>query len=191
MGLFDFASKAGQGVRDALTGGGSPDESELRQTLTQNGITIQNLDLDVKGDTVRIAGIADTNAEREKAILVLGNRKDVDKVEDSIQVLQPRRANLGTAQQTTAATTGGPTMAGGLGAQQQQQQQTQAQQPRTPDADETRFYRVQPGDTLSKIAQQHYGEASKYNQIFEANRPMLKDPDHIYPGQMLRVPPEQ
>ena len=182
MGLFDFASKAGDGIRDALTGGGSPNENELRQTLTQNGITIQNLDLDVKGDTVRIAGIADSNDEREKAILVLGNRKDVDKVEDSIQVLQPRRANLGTAQQTTAATTGGPTMAGGLG---------QQQQPRTPDADETRFYRVQPGDTLSKIAEQHYGEANKYNQIFEANRPMLKDPDHIYPGQMLRVPPEQ
>ena len=184
MGLFDFASKAGDGIRDALTGGGGADENELRQTLTQNGITIQNLDLDVKGDTVRISGIADSNAEREKAILVLGNRKDVDKVEDTIQVLQPRRANLGTAQQTTLAT-GGPTMAGGLGQQQQQQQ------PRTPDADETRFYRVQPGDTLSKIAEQHYGEANKYNQIFEANRPMLKDPDQIYPGQMLRVPPEQ
>ena len=183
MGLFDFASKAGDGIRDALTGGGGADENELRQTLTQNGITIQNLDLSVKGETVRISGIADTNAEREKAILVLGNRKDVDKVEDTIQVLQPRRANLGTAQQTSGTIAGGPTTAGGLGAQ--------AQQPRTPDADETRFYRVQPGDTLSKIAQQHYGEANKYNQIFEANRPLLKDPDHIYPGQMLRVPPEQ
>ena len=74
-------------------------------------------------------------------------------------------------------------MAGGLGAQ--------AQQPRVPDADETRFHRVETGDTLSKIAKQYYGEAGKYDQIFEANRPLLKDPDEIYPGQMLRVPPEQ
>ena len=55
---------------------------------------------------------------------------------------------------------------------------------------ESTFYEVQPGDTLSKIAQQYYGEASKYPQIFEANRPMLKDPDKIYPGQVLRIPPE-
>jgi nucleoid-associated protein YgaU len=33
-----------------------------------------------------------------------------------------------------------------------------------------------------------YGKASKYHQIFEANRPMLSDPDKIYPGQVLRIP---
>ena len=49
---------------------------------------------------------------------------------------------------------------------------------------------VQKGDTLSHIAQKHYGKASKYMKIFEANRPMLKDPDKIYPGQSLRIPPE-
>lgn len=51
------------------------------------------------------------------------------------------------------------------------------------------FYTVQKGDTLSKIAKQHYGAAGKYTVIFEANKPMLKDPDHIYPGQSLRIPP--
>jgi nucleoid-associated protein YgaU len=51
------------------------------------------------------------------------------------------------------------------------------------------FYTVRKGDTLSKIAQQHYGAAGKYTVIFEANKPMLKDPDHIYPGQSLRIPP--
>ena len=187
MGLFSFAEKAGEKLREAVTGGGAPNEAELRADLQKNGITIQNLDLDVKGDTVRITGIADTNAEREKAILVLGNRKDVDQVDDDIRILQPRRANLGTGQQTTMAT-GGPTVAGGLGAQAQSQSQNQ---PRVPDADETRFHRVQSGETLSKIAAQYYGESNKYTQIFEANRPLLKDPDHIYPGQMLRVPPEQ
>jgi nucleoid-associated protein YgaU len=51
------------------------------------------------------------------------------------------------------------------------------------------FYTVQSGDTLSKIAKEHYGDAMKYPVIFEANKPMLKDPDKIYPGQVLRIPP--
>ena len=52
------------------------------------------------------------------------------------------------------------------------------------------IYVVKKGDTLSAIAQKHYGKASKYMKIFEANRPMLKDPDKIDPGQSLRIPPE-
>ncbi len=50
------------------------------------------------------------------------------------------------------------------------------------------FYEVQSGDSLSKIAKAHYGDAMKYNIIFEANQPMLTHPDKIYPGQMLRIP---
>src|SRR5262245_13801210 len=53
---------------------------------------------------------------------------------------------------------------------------------------EARYYTVVKGDTLSKIARAQYGEANKYPQIFEANKPMLKDPDKIYPGQVLRIP---
>ena len=51
------------------------------------------------------------------------------------------------------------------------------------------FYTVKAGDTLSKIAKQHYGDAGKYPVIFEANKPMLEHPDKIYPGQVLRIPP--
>lgn len=53
---------------------------------------------------------------------------------------------------------------------------------------EAQLYDVKSGDSLSKIAKQFYGDANKYNLIFEANRPMLKDPDEIYPGQKLRIP---
>jgi len=53
---------------------------------------------------------------------------------------------------------------------------------------ESQYYRVQSGDSLSKIAKEYYGDAGKYPTIFEANRPMLKDPDAIYPGQVLRIP---
>jgi len=56
-------------------------------------------------------------------------------------------------------------------------------------AAEPRFYTVVKGDTLWKIAASQYGDVSKYPRIFEANKPMLKDPDRIYPGQNLRIPP--
>lgn len=55
-------------------------------------------------------------------------------------------------------------------------------------APEARMYTVKKGDSLSKIAKEVYGDAQKYPVIFEANQPMLKDPNLIYPGQVLRIP---
>jgi nucleoid-associated protein YgaU len=53
---------------------------------------------------------------------------------------------------------------------------------------ESTYREVKSGDTLSKIAKEAYGDANAYMKIFEANKPMLKDPNKIYPGQMLRIP---
>lgn len=50
------------------------------------------------------------------------------------------------------------------------------------------FHTVASGDTLSAVAKKTLGNANRYNEIFEANRPMLSHPDKIYPGQMLRIP---
>jgi nucleoid-associated protein YgaU len=55
-------------------------------------------------------------------------------------------------------------------------------------AQESRYYTVQSGDTLSAIAKREYGNANDYMKIFEANKPMLSNPDKIYPGQSLRIP---
>ncbi|HEY6551830.1 MAG TPA: LysM peptidoglycan-binding domain-containing protein [Vicinamibacteria bacterium] len=49
-------------------------------------------------------------------------------------------------------------------------------------------YVVVAGDSLSKIAKKHYGSASKWRAIYEANREVIKNPDLIYPGQELRIP---
>lgn len=49
-------------------------------------------------------------------------------------------------------------------------------------------YTVKAGDTLSKISKQFYGDANRYQKIFEANRDQLKDPDTIKPGQVLKIP---
>ncbi len=50
------------------------------------------------------------------------------------------------------------------------------------------FYEVQKGDTLWRIAEIYYKDGSRYKEIFEANREVIKDPDKIYPGQMIRIP---
>lgn len=50
------------------------------------------------------------------------------------------------------------------------------------------IYVVEAGDTLWKIAEAEYGDGKRYEEIFEANKPMLKHPDKIYPGQRLRIP---
>jgi len=57
-------------------------------------------------------------------------------------------------------------------------------------APEAQYYTVVKGDNLSKISKQYYGDPNKYTKIFEANKPMLKSPDLIYPGQVLRIPPQ-
>ena len=51
------------------------------------------------------------------------------------------------------------------------------------------FHAVAKGDTLSAIAKKTLGNANRYMEIFEANKPMLAHPDKIYPGQNLRIPP--
>ena len=55
-------------------------------------------------------------------------------------------------------------------------------------APSAQYHTVVSGETLSAIAKKYYGDANKYPEIFEANKPMLKHPDKIYPGQSLRIP---
>lgn len=61
-------------------------------------------------------------------------------------------------------------------------------QPLVGETEKTEYYEIQSGDTLSKLAQKYYGDASAYNRIFEANREVIKDPDLIFVGQKIRIP---
>ncbi len=56
---------------------------------------------------------------------------------------------------------------------------------------ESQYHTVVSGDSLSKIAGKYYGDVQKYNLIFDANKPMLSDPNKIYPGQVLRIPAQK
>ena len=57
--------------------------------------------------------------------------------------------------------------------------------PATPAA---KTYTVVAGDSLSKIAKKLYGDANKWKKIFEANKDIIKNPDLIHPGQVLKLP---
>lgn len=55
----------------------------------------------------------------------------------------------------------------------------------------SQFHTVVRGDTLWAVSKKYYGKGSRYKEIFEANTPMLKHPDKIYVGQVLRIPADK
>ena len=57
-------------------------------------------------------------------------------------------------------------------------------------APEVEYYTIVSGDSLSKIAKRYYQNAMDYPKLFEANREVIQDPDLIYPGQKIRIPPK-
>ena len=118
----------------------------LLTRIQQQNLNIKDLKVKYNGstDTAEISGKASTQADREKAIIAIGNVQHVAKVIYSIDVEN--------------------------------------------DAPESTMYTVKSGDTLSKISEEVYGSANEYMKIFEANKPMLSDPNKIYPGQVLRIP---
>ncbi|MBK1842216.1 LysM and BON domain-containing protein [Azospirillum sp. YIM B02556] len=165
MGLFDFFR------RDAgpKLGGGDPTPDALRQHLNKLGFDTDGLDITVNDDTVTVRGSVISQEQREKIAVALGNVHGVAKVEDQLGVTTSGRSD------EAAAPAGG-----GSGV---------PVEPSGPADRPSQFYTVQSGDTLSKISKQFYHDANRYSAIFEANRPMLKDADEIYPGQVLRIPP--
>jgi hypothetical protein len=63
-------------------------------------------------------------------------------------------------------------------------------EPEPPPEETWRTYTIQPGDTLSLIARQMYGQSHLWRIIFEANRDTLTDPGRIHPGQIIKIPPK-
>lgn len=60
-----------------------------------------------------------------------------------------------------------------------------------PDADPdltVEYYEIASGDSLYKISKKFYGDGNRYNDIFEANREVIRDPNLIFPGQKIRIP---
>lgn len=176
MGLFDFVKNAGEKIF-------KPGEARREDAIEKHldGYGISGVKVEVDGDKAILTGSVADAATREKAVLAAGNVEGIEKVDDRLTVTKAGAdfSNVRSSVSTVADANPGASAAsahasaGGSG-----------------DGWTSKTYTVKSGDTLSKISKEFYGEANKYNQIFEANKPMLSDPDKIYPGQVLRIPPE-
>lgn len=155
MRLFNFNRGAGRELKEANK---SEEIRKLVQQALGDQLTNLQVDYDANG-TVKLSGTAKWFATKQKAVLLVGNLKDVEKVEDNIVV---DKSHLKQAAATPAAA--------------------------EPDDDEAAFYTIQKGDTLSALAKKHYQDANQWRKIFEANREVIGDPDKIYPGQTIRIP---
>jgi len=164
MGIFDFIKGAGEKILDLNPAKKVADI--LIERVRKHRLGKDDIKIEAEGDKVKVSGTANSQAEKEKIILAVGNVNGVAQVEENIKVL-PSAPAARTARALSSPSTV-PTSASDAPSQ---------------------FYTVVKGDTLSKISKQFYGSAQKYQRIFEANRPLLQHPDKIYPGQMLRIPP--
>ena len=168
MGIFDFVKNAGKKI---FKPGEARRESAVEAHLASYGIS--GISVEVDDDKAILTGTAKDAETREKAVLIAGNIEGIGSVDDRIRVSHATPTPAAASATPATAATGNATTTG------------------SSEQWISRTYTVKSGDTLSKIAKEMYGDAGKYPQIFEANKPMLKDPDEIYPGQVLRVPPEQ
>lgn len=164
MGLFDFVKGIGKKNTAAAepqaapanttpAAAAQPAEPSAQEVANKLLGHVKGLGLPITGlsisynstsDLATVRGQVQSQADREKIILAVGNIDHVAKVDDQLTVISPEP--------------------------------------------ESKFYTVKSGDSLSKISKEFYGDANQYNKIFEANRPLLKDADDIFPGQVLRIP---
>ena len=164
MGFLDFIKEAGE----KLTGGGDDEAPEPRQAPKQSAEEIKSFH-----NRRRAMGLVKMLEAHGFEIEDLSLRVDDDLATVSGQVAdQATREKVLLAIGNTAGI-----------ARVDDQLKVVAAEP------EAQFHTVVSGDTLGGIAKQYYGNAMKYPVIFEANQPMLTDPDKIYPGQVLRIPP--
>lgn len=158
MGLFSFLKNVGASVL-----GGKNNAEDIEKMLNKElSGKIMNLKAAVSESTAKLSGTCDSLPTKEKAILLTGNTKGIDLVDgDSLLYPEPKSAEAAPAPGAV---------------------------PELVETESSQFYEIKSGDTLSKIAKQYYGDASKYPLIFEANREVIKHPDKIYPGQQIRIP---
>jgi nucleoid-associated protein YgaU len=160
MGIFDFLKGAGKSV-DA-----DKAEHEIHADITAAlGDQIDDLTVTFEDGTVTLSGMVDYHSSKQKAVLLAGNVEGVEKVNDDALTVKPLEVHRQEAEAFKA-----------------EQAEKEAEAP------DFTFYTIQSGDTLSGIAKKHYGDATKWRELYEANREVIEDPDKIYPGQQIRVP---
>jgi nucleoid-associated protein YgaU len=161
MGIFDkFKS---------VLGGSKPGPDDRvrspTRVLRDAGVDTSCIDCKVGSDgSVTVSGTVASGDERDRIVSILQDMPHVAKVVNDINVGAAEPAPQPAAEPATENVPGAPAAGGG------------------------RTYTVKSGDTLWKIAQEMYGNGSRYMKIFEANTDKLENPDRIFPGQELVIP---
>ncbi len=183
MGLFDFFKDAGDAPEAQAITEEIPQETldslreqNIGRSLAELDVDTAEVQVDVSGEIVVLEGRVASQEAMEKTVLCAGNQHGIAQVDCRIQIDEPEPEPLPVGDVVV------PSKADSASADSAAAPAVSPESPST-------FYTVQSGDTLGKIAAAMYGNASKYTVIFEANKPMLTDPDKIYPGQSLRIPP--
>jgi nucleoid-associated protein YgaU len=147
-------------IKSAVTGHAAPDGVAIAKHVASLGLEVENLGVTVSNGTATATGLATDRAEASKIVMAIANTDGITHVDNQMRVpMSSIQPAAGAAVSDDHA-----------------------------DEDKVQFVTVKAGDTLSAISQRVYGSANKYNTILEANKPMLTDADHIYPGQVLRIP---
>ncbi|WP_297323121.1 LysM and BON domain-containing protein [uncultured Bartonella sp.] len=175
MGLFNFVKSVGEklGLGEQV-----PDAQSIKTALDGLNLGTENVKVAVENGKAILTGAVKDQATLEKAILAVGNLHSIESVNTDNLTVQNGASS--PANPASAAQSGG-SRAGSM----------EAGQPLTSgQPQEPHFYEVKKGDTLWKIAEEVYGKGhgDKNKLIFEANKPMLKSPEKIFPGQKLRIP---
>lgn len=166
MGIFDS-------IKNAL--GKSEPEPDVTigpsQMLRDAGLDPSGLKFNFGNQSITVSGEIAEESQRQKILDVLAGAPGITEVEDRMTV--------------AVAVAGEPP------AEEPAAEEVTAESPPATDegtGEGGRTYTVESGDTLWKIAEQHYGNGAKYMVIFEANRDLLDNPDRIFPGQVLKIP---
>ncbi|MGK0366634.1 MAG: nucleoid-associated protein YgaU [Saprospiraceae bacterium] len=224
MGLFSFLKNAGAklfGKKKTVAPMPTVDHAEIerkQKVMLLNGIidTLglpnENISISMEGtDVVVLSGTCETQADKEKIILALGNVDGIAFVDDRVSVTNPTPPAVFYT--VTKNDTLGKIAKAQYGDAMKYPVIFEANKPmlshpdkiypgqvlRIPPVEGTysasiqggataSTYTVQSGDTLGKIAKEIYGDAMKYKAIFEANTDTLKNPDAIRVGQVLNIP---
>ena len=165
MGIFDSIKNA-FGKSEA-----EPDATVApSQMLRDAGIDPSGLKFGFATGVITVSGEIAEEANRQKIVEILSATPGIDRIEDKMNVAVP-------------------------GPPEPEEPVAPSKSEAEPAADEVpaseesgRTYTVESGDTLWKIAEEMYGNGSKYMVIFEANKDLLENPDRIFPGQKLVIP---
>lgn len=172
---------------------------QLKATVISYGLRIDNLTIRFDGTKATLTGAAQTPADREKAVLAVGNTTEVQSVDDQLTVLHPEpEALFHTVKSGDTLSKVSLDVYGVIGLYDaifaaNQPMLTHpdkifpGQVLRIPHA-EAPHHTVAAGETLGTIAKKWYGDAAKYAAIFEANRGTLTDPNKVAVGQNLTIP---